>query len=607
MAATTVTIALLTKIITPVITELYTQAKGQAKSGLAKWSTNTGIRKIATSLAKIDKVKTIWSPEDEKPLSKFYYPSRILNHSEIRTIEKFSDLPDGNLVIEGIVGQGKSIFMRHLASSLINEPAPTIIPIFLELRNLSERRDLSSLIAFFLNSINVNYTPETFDYLATSGKIALILDGFDEIPSNCVTETILALEILQTTHPDLKIIISSRPQSHIQNASGFRVIKLVPLTLPDYAPFISKLIVSITKRHEVEQALNNCAKGIVGIINTPLMLTLVILIYQTEKEIPTTLSEFFDKLFGVVFAKHDRLKAGFNRQHHSGLSENQLKKLFEIFCFMTVQNKLGRSLSESQFNKIFERSIAFAPEYKCQNDDFKKDIIKVACLIIEEGIDMKTFLHKSILDYHAAAFVSELTESQAEKFYTVANTQYKNWEHVLQFLEDIDKLRYTKFYLIKYFPDYLTDVRKLISSGSEKDVYRFFRKVHPNSSVKFDKHGNALEVSRTVANLNQFYSPITEALTSSVFALGKKVTPELLSRIAEKHSLDCSESTLTVSVIALMDELGYEPILQAIKISELTADQDLKSAVKYLESESKKDDLFVDILAAMSSVKSGPN
>ncbi|WP_183133112.1 hypothetical protein [Pseudomonas syringae] len=88
-------------------------------------------------------------------------------------------------------------------------------------------------------------------------------------------------------------------------------------------------------------------------------------------------------------------------------------------------------------------------------------------------------------------------------------------------------------------------------------------------------------------------------MTSSVFTLGKKATPELLSRIAKKNALDYSEPTLTVSVMALMDELGYEPILRAIKTSELTADQDLKSAVKYLESESKKDDLFVDILATM--------
>ncbi|MDU8417529.1 NACHT domain-containing protein [Pseudomonas syringae] len=597
MAGTTVTVSLLTKLLTPLISDVYNQAKGQAKLGLNKWNSNTGIRKIATSLIKIDKVKTIWSPEEETPLTKFYYPSKILEGSRISTIEAFSDLPEGNLVIEGIVGQGKSIFMRYLASSLINLPTPSIIPIFLELRNISDKRNLPALISSFLNSINVSNTPETIEYLASSGKIVLILDGFDEIPNNCISETILELELLQTRSPDLKIIVSSRPQSHIQNASGYRVVQLVPLTQMDYDPFISKLITSSIKRHEVEHALSNCADSIKGLINTPLMLTLVILIYQTEKEIPTTLSEFFDKLFGIVFAKHDRLKAGFNRQHHSGLSEPRLKKLFETFCFMTIQHKLGRSITDSQFNKIFDQAVKFAPEFSCDTEAFKKDIIKVACLIIEESIDTKTFLHKSILDYHAAAFVRDLTESQAENFYKVANEQYRTWEHVLQFLEDIDKFRYTKLYLMPYMPENLKELRTAIETGDQPSVYRYFEKVHPNSSIKFSRSGDVVEVSRTTTYLNKFYNSVIDIMTRGVFGLGSLTTPDTISKIAITEGLDPEAPTLTLPTKSIMDELGFEPILQAMKTAEHAEAENLRLAIEYFDRESQKEDLFIDILA----------
>lgn len=355
--------------------------------------------------------------------------------------------------------------MRYLAASILGMDPPSVIPAFIELRNITTKRSLSDTIAIFLNAIGVKYTPDTFDYLASSGKLILILDGFDEIPSECISDTILELEVLQTKHPELKIIISSRPSSHIQNVVGFKVLELVPLSPEDYDPFVSKLITSATKRFDVIEALRDCSSNIQGIIHTPLMLTLVVIIYQTEKEIPSTLSDFFDKLFGIVFTKHDRLKAGFNRQHHSGLSERRLKQLFETFCFMTIQHGVGRSMSSTQFNKAFDDAAKYVSECKCENDAFRKDIVKVACLMLEEGLDTTTFLHKSILDYHAAAFVRDLPDARANTFYAAAYKKYRQWEHVLQFLKTIDKLRHAKEYTLKYLPEELEQLSALIQQN----------------------------------------------------------------------------------------------------------------------------------------------
>lgn len=74
------------------------------------------------------------------------------------------------------------------------------------------------------------------------------------------------------------------------------------------------------------------------------MLTLVVIVYETESQIPETLPDFFEKLFQVVFTRHDKLKAAFNRKHYTGLSEGTLQKVFEAFCFMCVQDGIGRSL-----------------------------------------------------------------------------------------------------------------------------------------------------------------------------------------------------------------------------------------------------------------------
>lgn len=596
MSATIVTAATLTRLLTPVINDLYKGAKDKVKGELSKWSTASGIKKIATTLVKIEKVKTIWSPEDEKPLSKFYYPSKIYDRNATETINKFDDLPDGNLVIEGIVGQGKSIFMRYLAASLISAEKPNILPVFIELRNISTKRSLTDTIEIFLKSINVKYSQETFDYLASSEKLALILDGFDEIPNNCVADTILELQSLQTLHPNLKIIISSRPHSHIQNVTGFKVVKLRELNDDDYAPFISKLITNATKKHEVLSALIECTPGVKGLINTPLMLTLVVIIYQTEKEIPSSLSEFFDKLFGVVFAKHDRLKAGFNRQHHSGLSESKLKKVFEAFCFLSIQHGIGRSMTEAQFDKSFEGAIAYTPEFKCDNEGFKKDIIKVSCLMIEEGIDTITFLHKSILDYHAAAFIRNLTDTQADRFYAAAYNHFDRWGHVLEFLKTIDKLRYTKNYIIRNVPNDLADIRKITEHGDARELKIYLAKLIPNGVMSI-KSGEPVKFSRTVSKQTEFQNLVADQLANGFFALCKNASATHLSDVVKRAPVE-EEGIPQLTVNTMLDEFDDSEIMDIFKESELSISELLASSTAYIEAENKKNDLFIDILSS---------
>ncbi len=594
MASTAITAALLTKVLKPVITDLYAAAKDQAKRELIKWNTAAGVKKIATTLASIDKVKTIWSPEAETSLTKIYYPSALIIGSTRTIIDSAGELPEGNLVIEGIVGQGKSMFMRHIAASMITGHDPTI-PCLIELRNINEKRSLTTLISLFLNSISVKNTAEAFEYLASSGKVALILDGFDEIPTGCIGEVISELHSIQTIHPDLKILISSRPQSHIQNASGFRVIKLAELSENDYNPFIAKLIPVAIKRNEVLDALTNCAPGIRGIIVTPLMLTLVVIVYQTEKEIPSTLSGFFDKLFGVVFAKHDRLKAGFNRQHFSGLSEDQLKKLFETFCFMAIQYGHGRSMREAAFNKTFEHATRFTPELKCSIDGFKKDIINVACLVIEEGLDIKTFLHKSILEYHAAAFICGLPDEQAEYFYSTAYQNYERWEHVLKFLESIDKFRFAEFYILKHLPAELATLSATLATKNIDALLSYIETLAPNSNVEFSEYKMS-KFSRTMTKKSELRDVVFEKLPKIFFEICRHVTSEEISRIAMRNGQD-SETAQSIPIRHVITELGEDKLFTALKTIEFDLQLRIQYFAEFVESEKLKGSLFIDMLS----------
>ena len=479
----------LAKVLAPVVNDLYSSAKGGVKKNLEKWSALNGVKGATKALIKVESVKTIWSPDKELLLHEFYYPSRVVSlspHKTIKNIEGVGDLPEGNVVIQGTVGQGKSIFMRYLASSAIRNDEVKSIPIFLEFRNFSTKRTLAQSIQKFIESIGVIYSDETFAYLAVSGRLILLLDGFDELSEDCVVETIQEIEFLQAKFPEIKIIISSRPKNEIQKVGGFSIINLMPLNKDDYDSFLKKLNIPTVKRVELIDAIAGSPSNISGIIQSPLMLTLVVMVYQSERIIPPTLPEFFESLFQVVFTKHDRLKAGFYRKHHSGLSERKLQRLFEAFCFMAIQMGYGRTLKDSEFNSAFEYALDYAEDCKCDVDNFRKDIVKVACLMLEEGLDLTTFLHKSILDYHAAAFIKNSSADVAKLFYeSVTDTSYRRWSAVLSFLENIDAYRYSNDYILVELPSVLAELDSVLLRRTDSVLLDYMETRHPNFKMTY--------------------------------------------------------------------------------------------------------------------------
>lgn len=597
---TSLTTAILATALKPFVSEVYQSAKHSIKDNLKKLSLAQVSKKTAAQLLKLDKVKTIWAPELEISLQKFYFPSRLMIAGQPATISKLSELPVGNLVIEGIVGQGKSIFMRYLAmSSLHDKDSISTVPILVELRKITTERSLADIIQTHLDTLALPCDKFAFDYLAETGKITLLLDGFDEIPSECVSDIIFEIETIQAKHSMLKIIISSRPKSSIQNVTGFGVLNLVQLSDDDYAPFLRKLITSTSKRLEIIRALSECSAHISGVICTPLMLTLVVIVHQTEQEIPSTLPEFFDKLFNTVFSKHDRFKAGFDRQHHSGLSENELKKLFDAFCFMVIQGRGGRSLAIEEFNRFYDKALSYTKSGSCTVERFRKDIVNISCLMLDEGYDTTTFLHKSILDYHAAAFVKALPDITAERFYDTAFNSYNIWKYPLEFLEAIDTTRYLKYYTLKNLAMQLSTITKLIASKDDNELTVYLETIQPDFIYSVDKNLSFIQAGPFHPTTTKLNDTISDQLLEAAMDSVEDTNEEKMNwAISNTQGLGVfADGSSDISIRSIIRAFGSDLLWQALQILESDTLREIDSAEKYLAEFNEKNQFLEDILA----------
>ncbi|MCO6436898.1 MAG: hypothetical protein J5J06_07410 [Phycisphaerae bacterium] len=77
------------------------------------------------------------------------------------------------------------------------------------------------------------------------------------------------------------------------------------------------------------------------------------------------------------------------------------------------------------------------------------DMVKITCLIIRDG-DEHRFIHKSVQEYYAAAYVQKRPGPWAQKFYArlAEKRADDRWGQELEFLSEIDKYRFGRHYLV---------------------------------------------------------------------------------------------------------------------------------------------------------------
>lgn len=485
MLATAATITTTARLLSPIINDLYKGAKKAGARGLLKWEETTFARKLARRLRIIDEVKTIWSPDKEVSIAATYYPSKIIRDGKAIPITRLSDLGEGNIVIEGTVGQGKSVLLRHLAMEEVLSNDARRLPVFIELRTLGIKFNLQQAVLKQLSTYDIELDEDTLGYLQKSGRISYLLDGFDELDEAVEKETLIELEFLSQKYPELQIVTTSRLDNSIQKTAAFSIVRIAPLTSSDYVPFISKLNISTVQATLIKEAIRKSPSQLASLITTPLMLTMVVIVYQSEYEIPETLPDFFERLFHVVFTRHDKLKATYERKRYCGLSERRLQTLFEAFCFMAMQNNFTRSLKADQFVTAFDEAIEYSENCKCEVEKFKLDITKVACLMLDEGLDTTTFLHKSIMEYYAAAFIKHSADEVASMFYAEVVSDSRTWWEVLSFLKEIDPYRFSKNFVLPEAKFVNEKVLTISKENGDKTLGPYFERMHPGLCVNF--------------------------------------------------------------------------------------------------------------------------
>ncbi len=436
------------------VEDVYKFVTKQTDRKIRQWNTERKIDSLYRKIAQIRKVKTIWQVDKPVDLVAFYCEPHVIVKKKRTSIEKLTDLKiTGNILIEGTAGQGKSIFLRQLCA--VELAQGKCIPLFVELRRINKSLNLKDRVFAAFEALGLTVDDNLFNALSASGKILLLLDGFDEVPEDVKSTVLTELEDLSCAREQLRIVVTSRPQESIQASSHFSIIQLDNLKDKEYTNVISRLAHGQVWAENLISHIETRASHIKDLLKTPLMVTLLVLQYKSFQNLPTNLSEFYDALFQTLLQRHDGTKPGFTRHRNCKLDDIQYRSVFEALCILAKKSS-QQTFTSKQLYDLTNAALKES-DLKSNAADYIDDIVRITCLILREGEEHR-FIHKTVQEYYTAFFVKSKPDPWVKKFYALGLETYvlSEWRQELRFLSELDSYRYKKYFLL---PAYLEILR----------------------------------------------------------------------------------------------------------------------------------------------------
>jgi 3',5'-cyclic AMP phosphodiesterase CpdA len=163
----------------------------------------------------------------------------------LTTLRGMLDDPHGRFILVlGDFGTGKTFLLHELARRMGEENAPAVVPVLVEMRGLDKGLHLDELIAqHFARWQFDGVRLSVFRYMLREGRIALLLDGFDELAVRVTFDRAAdhLRTILEAVTDKAKVVVTSRTQhfindkqiktalgEQVEQVAGRRIVRLLP-------------------------------------------------------------------------------------------------------------------------------------------------------------------------------------------------------------------------------------------------------------------------------------------------------------------------------------------------------------------------------------------
>jgi len=321
-------------------------------------------------------------------------------------------------IFTGTGGLGKSMLMRHLLLSAIDEiEEHDMLPVFVVLKDYSESG--KSLYDHTFSVIGKYIDEQIFKAKLNDGKCLWLLDGLDEVKHSDRRKTKQEIDALTETYPKNYYYISSRPDERFVSYERYHVTPIQPFIKEQAIEMIKKLDFHDEKKKsdfliELDKRLFDSHREFA---ENPLLLTIMLITYNRHTDVPSRMHIFYREAFDALAVRHDASK-GQQRAFLTGLDKDEFQRHLSVISFrMYVDEKL--SFTEEEFKEYYKKL-----NIDKRADDFLYDISHNLCIFLNEGRAYH-FVHRSFQEYFAALHIKEMEEKYLERLADFFDKRYE--------------------------------------------------------------------------------------------------------------------------------------------------------------------------------------
>ncbi|MCL2224350.1 MAG: NACHT domain-containing protein [Defluviitaleaceae bacterium] len=378
------------------------------------------------------------------------------------------------IIVQGMGGIGKSMLMKHLFLSELEE-CGEFIPIFFELKDINGKPDDYNLIDVIFEGMHIldeSTSKNAIEYALKRGMFMILLDGLDEMESGKAKSFTKKLNDFCDKYPKNNVIISSRPINDFIHFEKFAVLDTMGMDKKQAISLIKKLEYDGEVKGRFIKALDDeLFENHEEFASSPLLLTMMFLTYDEFSEIPETPYLFYERAFETLLTKHDSTKSGgYIRIRESKLNSEQFKKVLATFCCITYYNN-AFSFSENELTNTLKKVKA---EVAGDGIDFDvekyiPDLTNAVCMLYKEGFTY-SFTHRSFQEYFTAVYLKDQTDDIMEKrglAIIKSNPKRARNDRTFAMLSDMAKNKFEKNILLPL----LNEIEKDFKGGDKYDFY----------------------------------------------------------------------------------------------------------------------------------------
>ena len=359
-------------------------------------------------------------------------------------------------LITDTAGMGKSTLSRRMYLDVIYNNYG--IPIFIELRRLSENNDIYKEIQNQVTGLNKEFDLVLLKKLLKKGDFIVFLDGYDEIPLKHKEFVSDNIQKLIDGAPLNKYILTSRPEDALAIFGSFQKSSIKPLTRNEAYELLRRYDENgEVSKHLIDTLDKDSYKAVSEFLKNPFLTSLLYTAFEYKQTIPLKKHIFYAQVIDAYFQSHDLTKGGgYIHEKKSGL---------DVDDFNTIMRRIGYEcmrLQQVEFNRdelltLIDKTKASYPTIQFNASDLLTDLEHSVPLFCVDGL-LHKWVHKSIQEYYAAMYICrDLNERKSEVLNAIYNSSKLNsYINVLDLLCDIDSNSFLLHFLKPELEEYIT-------------------------------------------------------------------------------------------------------------------------------------------------------